>query len=90
MLEQLAYSKLWMCDGTFKVVPRIFYKSYTIHAVREDYLFPCVYILMPDKTQLTYERAFQIVKDKHPDILPKITTTLETLSALVACKIIRY
>ena len=29
---------------------------------------------MPDKTQLTYERAFQIVRDKHPDCDPENVT----------------
>ncbi|XP_064104029.1 uncharacterized protein LOC135213860 [Macrobrachium nipponense] len=74
MLDQLANSKIWMCDGTFKIVPRIFYQSYTIHVVRENFLFPCVYVMMPDKAQSTYERVFQILKDKRPDCDPENVT----------------
>ena len=74
MLDQLGNSKIWMCDGTFKVVPRIFYQLYTIHVVREDFLFPCVYVMMPDKAQSTYERVFPILKDKRPDCDPENVT----------------
>jgi hypothetical protein len=31
LLDGLARAKLWLADGTFKVVPSIFYQLYTIH-----------------------------------------------------------
>ena len=36
-------SEHWFCDGTFKVTPDLFYQLYTIHALSENYVIPCVY-----------------------------------------------
>jgi hypothetical protein len=59
--------KLFM-DGTFKCCPNLFAQLYTIHAF-EDYggtakkMIPLVYILMPHRNQVTYERVFTILRD---------------------------
>ena len=55
LLEQSAH---WFCDGTFKVVPEIFYQLYTVHAKVGTNIFPCLYALLPNKTQVTYDRLF--------------------------------
>lgn len=55
-----------MMDGTFKACPKLFYQLYVIHTM-EDYggsakkIIPLIYILMPDKSQNTYERVFNIL-----------------------------
>ena len=44
MFSILRESQSWLADGTFKVVPQQFYQLYTIHAEKDGYIFPCVYI----------------------------------------------
>ena len=39
----------FMSDGTFKVVPEIFYQLYIIHAVYRDYIIPVSYALLRRK-----------------------------------------
>lgn len=62
-LEFLANSQHWFFDGTFKVVPDIFAQLYTIHALIEHHTIPCIYALLPDKTQATYNEFLQAVKN---------------------------
>ena len=57
-LDFLANSSEWYCDGTFKVVPEIFYQLYTVHGEHDGRIFPCVFALLPNKSQHTYERFF--------------------------------
>ena len=52
-----------MADGTFKVVPTIFFQLYTIHFDSLGSLNPpTVYCLLPDKSRATYDRMIQAVK----------------------------
>ena len=44
----------WFCDGTFKVVPGLFYLLFTIHAMTNGHIVPCVFALLPNKQQATY------------------------------------
>ena len=53
----------WCLDGTFKVVPEIFVQLYTIHAVVDHHTIPCIYALLPDKTQITYNKFIQEVEN---------------------------
>ena len=60
LLEQSAD---WFGDGTFKTVPEIFYQLYTIHALVANNVFPCIYALLPNKTQATYDRLFREISN---------------------------
>jgi hypothetical protein len=57
--------KLFM-DGTFKSCPKLFHQIYVIHSV-EDFggspkqMIPLIYILMPDKSKITYKRVFHLL-----------------------------
>ena len=42
-------------DGTFNIVPSLFYQLFTIHAQVQGNLVPCVYALLPDKKEDTYK-----------------------------------
>ena len=46
----------WFIDGTFKVCPEIFFQIYTIHVLISHQIFPCVFALLPNKTDATYNR----------------------------------
>ena len=46
-----------------------------IHAIKSEYLFACVYILLTNKTKETYKKAFSILKQKRPDLQPSTITT---------------
>ena len=59
-------------DGTFKIVPELFYQLYTVHAVHPNgAVFPCIYALLPNKTTETYVRLFQKLKELKPDLNPQ-------------------
>ena len=54
--QLLVHSKNWYGDGTFMVCPEIFYQLYTFHAQRNGRIFPCIFALLPSKTEATYRR----------------------------------
>ena len=72
MLDVLRSVGHWIMDGTFKESPGMFSQLYTIHAVVQDYVFPCVYALLPNKAQTTYERLFETLKQKRPHLSPEV------------------
>ena len=45
-------------DGTFKYAPKFFLQLYTIHAYKNGQNAPCVFVLVPDKKEKTYEDMF--------------------------------
>ena len=61
-LERLGNADLWHGDGTFKCVPGIFTQLYTIHAVKDNVTYPCVYALLPNKREETYNRLLENLK----------------------------
>ena len=58
-LRFLSESEHWYADETFKVCPELFYQLYTVHGQRDGSIFPCVFALLPNKTQATYTRFFR-------------------------------
>ena len=53
----------WFCDGTFKTIPEIYTQLFTIHALIHDQVIPCVYVLAPNKTQATYIKILDALKN---------------------------
>ncbi|CAN8007071.1 unnamed protein product, partial [Ixodes pacificus] len=74
-LEYLGGASAWFCDGTFKVVPSLFYQLYTMHELKYEITVPMVYGLLPNKTEATYRRIFTAVID---NIGPCAARTLYT------------
>ena len=70
MISILKTSQSWNADGTFKVAPQHFYQLYTIHAEKDGYIFPCVYVLVTEKTELTYSRMLGKLLDLEPALNP--------------------
>jgi len=61
---------LWLADGTFKLCPEIFFQLFTIHTSINGYNPPCIYALLPNKREKTYERLLIAVKEKIPNSSP--------------------
>lgn len=57
-LRLLANYDHWFMDGTFKLCPEVFYQIYTIHAQVNDQILPCIFGLLPSKTEMIYNRFF--------------------------------
>jgi len=58
-IQLLSETEHWYADGTFKVCPEVFYQLYTLHAQSGGSIFPCVFALLPNKTEGTYRRFFE-------------------------------
>lgn len=62
-LTKLCNSRNIFCDGTFKTVPNMFFRLYTIHGTVNGYVFPMVYVLATRKTEETYYTIFNHLKE---------------------------
>ncbi|CAF2374898.1 unnamed protein product [Rotaria sp. Silwood2] len=62
-LKWLQEAKFWIMDGTFKTVPTLFRRLYSIHAPAGGNvnfrIVPFVYALMSNKSKELYQRLFQ-------------------------------
>ena len=63
----LCTSDNWYCDGTFSVVPNLFLQLYPLHA---GVIFPCIYALLPNKSEATYDRLFKKLLEIDPLLNP--------------------
>lgn len=63
MMRVLQQERKWFADGTFKVVPELFYQLYSIHCDVRGSVLPAAYILMTSKSASTYERALTALKN---------------------------
>ena len=61
---------LWLADGNFKLCLEIFLQLFTIHTSINGYNRPCIYALLPNKCEKTYERLLIGVKEKIPNSSP--------------------
>ena len=55
------HNSLWLCDGTFKICPMQFYQLYTIHIQIGGFYPPCLYALLPNKTEQTYSKFLKAI-----------------------------
>ena len=67
LLDGLARAKLWLADGTFKVVPSLFFQLYTIHfELIPAITSAAVYCLIQNKTQAVYVCILDEIKRMIP------------------------
>jgi hypothetical protein len=85
-LNQLSQSEHWYADGTFKVVPKLFWQLYTIHGIKFNNVIPSVFILMTNKSEETYKRAFEALKNLQNNLKPLTIMTDFEFSAINAFK----
>ena len=70
--DVLARPKLWLGDGTSKVVPSIFFQLYTIHfELSPGRNLAAIYCLVQKKTQIAYDRTLDEVKRIYPLVAPE-------------------
>ena len=55
------HNSLWLCDGTFKICPMQFYQLYTIRIQIGGFFPPCLYALLPNKTEQTYSKLLKAI-----------------------------
>lgn len=58
-------------DGTFKVVPEIFYQLYIIHAVYRNHVVPVIFALLRRKNADTYHRLMNEILKFAPNWSPR-------------------
>ena len=76
-LKFMAEAKDLFGDGTFKVAPPGYKQVYTLHAYYDGITYPCVYAVLKDKKQETYEKMIDIVLDLLPVVtFPKATSIM--------------
>ena len=72
----------WYSDGTFSIVPSLFYQLWTIHGRVLDQVFPLVYALTTNKTEEVYVTILRTLKQKavqlrhpHAELFPVTSMT---------------
>ena len=65
-LQLLSQSQNQFGDVAFKFFPQIFFQIYTIQAQINGRILPCIYVLLPNKTEETYTRLFREVQTLLP------------------------
>ena len=76
LLDGLARSAIWIADGTFKLVPILFFQLYTIHFQYASGINPAaVYCLLTNKTRETYDRVMVELKRLIPSAAPSVILT---------------
>lgn len=80
LLDLLVVNDFWLADGTFKVVPEIYYQLYSIHVQYESGIaLPCLLALLPGKEERIYVKMLNMLLEKIPQARPrKILTDFET------------
>lgn len=58
-------------DGTFKVVPEIFFQLFVIHASYREDVFPVSFVLLPGKSSQIYERMVNEILTLAPAWSPR-------------------
>ena len=73
LLDGLARADVWLADGTFKVVPDIFFQLYSIHFNFMNGFNPAaLYCIVSDKTTETYGKILQQLALLIPDAAPRV------------------
>lgn len=61
----------FLVDGTFKVVPEVFYQLYIIHGIFRDHAVPLIYALLRRKNVQTYQRLITEILNIAPRWSPR-------------------
>lgn len=78
-LQYLANSDIVMGDGTFYIAPTHFRQLYVLHGKVFNHFWPLLFGILPDKSEATYRRFF----DKVKDLLQSANATIEWQTFLI-------
>lgn len=71
LLDGLGRADVWLADGTFKIVPSLFFQLYSFHFCFGAGINPAaLYCLLPNKTAATYGRVFAEIRNLVPRASP--------------------
>lgn len=74
-LSFLASSPRLYADGTFKTCPKFFYQLYVLHAFQNGFYVPCVFFILPGKSQELYRKMLGHLLQVCGDLDINITTS---------------
>lgn len=69
-IDILKTSTRWYVDGTFSVAPTLFAQVFVIMGEKYGGTYLCVYVLLPDKRQITYENMLRMLIELEPLLNP--------------------
>ena len=69
-LKALKESSHVAIDATFRICPDLWYEMVSIHSVTPYSSIPCIFALLPDKKQISYERLFWKLMELMPEFAP--------------------
>ena len=76
-LEVLTTCGSWYIDGTFKIIPELFYQLMTVHGkTTTGYVRPLVFIMLPSKTSAIDDKTFEALKLLQNSLNPSISSIL--------------
>ncbi|XP_060845637.1 uncharacterized protein LOC132925246 [Rhopalosiphum padi] len=83
--------KTCFVDGTFKSSSKQFYQVYTVYidigSINDEInVIPVIYILLPNKTKIVYERLFSMIKAHIPNFNPESFTLDFEISTIQSIK----
>lgn len=64
-------SNILSANGTFSTAPLLFHQLYTIHVNRKEAAVPCLFKLLPNKSELTYKQLISQIFKQGPTLKPK-------------------
>ena len=77
ILAVLATCGSWYIDGTFKIIPELFYQLMTVHGkTTTGYFRPLVFIMLPSKTSAIDDKTFEALKLFQDSLNPSISNIL--------------
>jgi len=69
-LDLLQSSEHWYCDGTFKASPVLFDQLFIIQGQFRDTILPLLFVLMPNRSQASYNRVLDALRNLRPNLAP--------------------
>lgn len=81
MLANLNFNEIRSVDGTFSMVPPPYFQLFTISYICNHHVFPCVFALLKNKRETTYNTLYTILNNIQIINPPRIIKTdFETAS----------